>query len=371
MKFNIQSKLLLSHLQAVSKVVASKSPITILENFLFTLDGSELIITGSDQETTLTTHVPVQEVEGNGKFAANVKTLLELLKELPDVGLTITVNDANVEIVIDYQNGKFNFIGINGNEFPSKAPSEETPVEFTLSEKTIIDGIQHSVFAVGTDTLRPVMMGIFWEIKPDKIIFVASDSHKLVRYTQNNLSLGLETSFILPSKPANILASIFDRSEDPVKVTVDSKSVTFESAKYTLTSRLVNGTFPNYNSVIPSDNAYEVTIERASFLAAMRRVSVFSNSAGLIRFDLKPDSIHLSSQDMDYSSSADEDLTCEYNGLEMTIGFNDDNIIDVLSSIDAESVTVKLMDPGSAGIFVPSVQKEGEDLLVLLMPMVV
>ena len=371
MKFSIQSKLLLSHLQAVSKVVASKSTITILENFLFSLEDSELVITGSDQETTITSHVPVTEVEGSGKFAATVKTLLDLLKELPDVGITVSVNDANLEIIIDYQNGKFNFMGINGNEYPVKAASEEEPFTFTLPEKYVVDGIQHTAFAAGVDTLRPVMMGIYWDIKPDKLIFVASDTRKLVRYTISGLSLGIEKSFILPSKPANILSQLLERSEEPVKITIDSKSATFETAKYSLTCRLVNGRYPNYNSVIPEDNAFELNIDRTTFLNAMKRVKVFSSATGLVRFDLKQDNIHLSSQDMEYSSSANENLACEYNGIDMTIGFNDENVINVLNSLDTDSVTLKLMDPSRAGIFVPTKQKDNEDVLVLLMPVVV
>ena len=371
MKFSVQSKLLLSHLQAVSKVVASKSPLTILENFLFTLEGSELIITGSDQETTLTSHVDVTEVEGSGKFAANVKKLLDILKELPDIGLTIEVNNENLEIIINYQHGHFNFIGVNGNEFPMKAVSDEVPTEFTLPVNTVIDGIQRTVFACSTETIRPVMTGIYWDIKPESIVFVASDTHKLVRYEVKSVKPGLEYSFILPAKPANVLSQILERSEENVKISVDSKSITFETSKFSLSCLLIVGRYPNYNNVIPHDNPYEINIDRATMAAAVKRVSVFANSGGLVRFDLKTNNIKLSAQDVDFSTSAEEDMTCDYTGAEMVIGFNGANVVDVVNSITNEGITLKLMDPTRAGIFVPTQNKDNEELLILLMPMVV
>ena len=369
MRFNIQSKLLLSHLSAVSKVVNSKNKLSILDNFLFNLEGDKLVITGSDQETTLTTNVQVQNPEGSGKFAAHVKKLLDLLKQLPDLALTFDVNDENLEINITYLHGKFNFIGVNGNEFPVKAASEEEPKHLTLPCKTVVEGIQQTIFAVGVEEMRPVMMGIFWDIKPDEIVFVASDTHKLVRYRKLNIQTGHELSFILPTKPAAILSSILEKKDGDVNITVDSKSATFETADYTLTCRFVNGRYPNYNSVIPTTNQYNVSIDRVQLLNALRRVSVFTSSSGLVKLEMRPDEVLMSTQDIDYSTSAEERIVCDYNGVEMAIGFNDENIIDVLNNIDAENISVQLIDPTRAGLFLPVEQKENEELLVLLMPM--
>jgi len=371
MKFNIQSKLLLTHLQAVSKVVNSKNTITILDNFLFNLSGNTLVITASDQETTLTTHVEVTNAEGSGKFAAGVKELLDMLKELPDQGLSVEINDQNLAINITYMNGEFNFIGLNGNEFPTKAQVEGDVKTMVLPANKIARGIQQTIFAVGTESLRPMMMGIFWDIKPEEIAFVSTDTHKLVRFRELNLNTGLEQSFILPTKPATILASILDKQEGDVKITIDAKSATFESADYTMSCRFVNGRYPNYNSVIPQDNQYTLTIDRLTMLAAIKRVSVTASPGGLVKFDLKENQIHLSTQDIDYSKSSEEVVACDYTGAEMLIGFNDDNIIDVLNNIAGDMVTVDLIDPSRAGIFKPAEQRENEDLLVLLMPMMV
>lgn len=371
MKFNIQSKQLLSRLQAVSKVVNSKNTISILDNFLFNLEGNKLVITGSDQETTLTTNIEVQDAEGSRKFAANAKVLLDLLKELPDLGLEIDVNDENLEINIKYLNGKFNFMGINGNEFPQKAKTDEEPKKFTLPVEKVVRGIQHTLFAVGEETLRPVMMGIYWDIKPEEIVFVASDTHKLVRYTEKGISTGLEQSFILPTKPASILSSILDKKDGDIVITLDSKSATFETDDYSLTCRFVNGKYPNYNSVIPQNNQYCMTIDRLSLLNALRRVSVFASAGGLVKLDLKSNEVFMSTQDVDFSTSAEEKTQCEYDGEAMVIGFNDENIIEVLSNINSDEIKVMLLDPSRAGIFLPVEQKDDEDLLILLMPMMI
>ena len=197
------------------------------------------------------------------------------------------------------------------------------------------------------------------------------DTHKLVRFRELGLSTGLEASFILPTKPATILASILDKQEGDVKITIDSKSATFESADYTMSCRFVNGRYPNYNSVIPQDNQYTLTIDRMTMLTAIKRVSVTASPGGLVKFDLKENQIHLSTQDIDFSKSSEEVIACDYSGAEMLIGFNDDNIIDVLNNIGHDMVTLELMDPSRAGIFKPAEQRENEDLLILLMPMMV
>lgn len=371
MRFNIPSKALLSHLATVSKVVNSKNAISILDNFLFSLSGNEIIITGSDQETTLTTRLIVFDAEGEGKFAVNVKCLLDLLKELPDQGLTFEVNDENFEINIFYQNGKFNFIGINGNEFPQKELPSDESTTLTLPSEEIARGIDHTIFAVGTEDLRPIMMGILWDIKPNEITFVASDTHKLVRYRNQRVTAGIEASFILPTKPASILRNILQKESGEVNIVIDTNSATFQMKDYTMNCRFVNGKYPNYNSVIPQNNPYTMLIDRASLLNAVRRVSVFASVGGLVKFEVRNNELLLKAQDVDFSTWAEETVACDYAGEGMLIGFNNTRIIEVLNNLDSDTISLKLSDPSRAGVFLPLEQKEGEDLLILLMPMMI
>ncbi len=372
MKFNIQSKKLLSHLNAVSKVIINKNAYAILDNFLFELEGDRLVVTGSDMETRLTTTVEVSNVEGSGKFAVDVKRMLSLVKELPDTALTIDVNESNLEVVIKYVSGQYNIIALNGDEYPLKSQPQGETVQFSLSPRDIIEGIQYTIFAVGTDDMHPQFMGVYWDVKPEGITFVASDSHKLVRYRRNNVAPNIERAFILPSKPASILSSILDKNENaPVVVTVDDTSATFETGDYSLSCRFINGRYPNYNSVIPENNPYSVQADRITLLTAVRRVSVFASSGGLVQLKLEPNAIMLSTQDLDHSTSAEEQIACEYDGEPMTIGFKNSDVIELLNNLDCDNVTLKLLDPARAGVFMPTDQKADEDLIILQMPMMI
>lgn len=372
MKFNIQSKKLLTHLNAVSRVISSKNAYSILENFLFELEGNRLVVTGSDMETRLTTTVEVSNAEGSGKFAVDVKRMLSLLKELPDTAMAVDVNDENLEVIIKYVSGQYNIIALNGDEYPLKSQSSGETLQFELAPKDIIDGIMHTVFAVGTDDMHPQFMGIYWDIKPDGMTFVASDSHKLVRYRKTEVTPNIERSFILPAKPATILSNILDKNEkSPVVITIDDTSATFETSEYSLSCRFINGRFPNYNSVIPENNPYCMQADRMTLLTALRRVSVFASVGGLVKLQLEPNAIMLTAQDLDHSTSAEEQIACEYNGEPMTIGFKCSDVIEVLNNIVDETISLNLLDPARAGIFLPTEQKSGENLLILQMPMMI
>lgn len=371
MKFTIPSKTLLTHLSAVSKVISSKNTIAILDNFLFTLKENVLIVTGTDQENTITARMELVEAEGEGSFAVNVKRMLELLKELPDQGLVFEVNDSNYEIHLQYLNGDYKFVGIDGNEYPQKETSLADKLEMMIPAVEITKSMEKTVFAAGTDPLRPIMMGILWDIKPNEIVFVASDTHKLVRYINSRIAPGFEGSFILPSKPAGILSSILSKETADVKVTLDSKSVAFETETYTLVCQFINGKYPNYNAVIPQNNPYEIIVDRAMLLNAIKRVAVFATDGGLVQLEIAAGKIFIKAQDLEYSTSAEECLTCEYSGSDLVIGFNKDKIIEVLNNISVDNIIFRISDPARPGLFLPVEQMEKEDWLVLLMPMMV
>ena len=215
------------------------------------------------------------------------------------------------------------------------------------------------------------MMGIYWDIKPELITFVASDTHKLVRYRNEKLQPGVETSFILPTKPAALLGNILAKSEGEIGITIDDKSATFENEMFSLTCRFINGRYPNYESVIPKSNPYEMLVDRQLMLNAVRRVSVFASVGGLVKLDLKEAEVKINTQDVDFSTWAEEVIPCDYKGQDMVIGFNDAKVIEILNNMQCDMVKLTLSDPSRAGVFVPEKNEEGEDLLILLMPMMI
>lgn len=370
MKFIVSSTLLLSHLQTISRVINSKNSMAILDNFLFRLEGTRLSMTASDQETTMTTAIDVMEADGEGVFAVNAKILLEPLKELPDQPLTFEIDDNNLEIFLYFQNGRYNFIGVNGDEYPTKMPMDSSAVSFSVEAQQLLNGIGCTLFATAEDELRPIMNGIFMDIFEDSVSFVASDTHKLVRFKNQGIAPGVRASFILPKKPANLLKAILPKESGKVELAFDSKNACFKLPDFVLNCRLIEGNYPNYNSVIPTNNPNRLIIDRALFVNVLRRVSVFADAAlGLAKLQLKNGELVVSTENKDYSISAEEKVACNYTGDDLTIGFKASFLIEILNNISATEVLVELSDPTRAGVILPLENKENEDLLMLLMPM--
>ena len=370
MKFKISSGVILTHLQAINRVINSKNTMAILDNFLFNLQGNTLTLTASDGDTTMVTKVPLLEAEGEGVFAVPAKTLIDPIKELPDQPLTIEINDENLEIFIYFQNGKYNFIGVNGDEYPKKKPMSETAESFKIDSQALLNGITRTIFATADDELRPVMNGIYFDIFPEEMIFVASDSHKLVRAKNTAIQTGIKAAFILPKKPANLLKNILPKETAEVEVSFDNNNAMFKLSDYEVTCRLIEGRFPNYASVIPQNNPNKLIVDRVLFMNVLRRVSIFSNPASsLVKLQLSNNKMVVSAQDIDFSTAAVETIECNYNGDEMSIGFKATFLIEILNYISSQEVILELADPSRAGLIVPMENEKDEDLLMLIMPM--
>ena len=370
MRFDVSSTALLSRLQSISKVIASKNSLPILDSFLFDLDGNKLTITASDAETRLVTSVEVMNSKGTGLFAVSAKILLDPLKELPEQPLTFHINDENLEIFIHFQNGKYNFIGQKGDTYPLQKPLNDNAIAIIVDSQMLLNGISRSLFATADDELRPVMNGIYFDIHTDDLTFVASDGHKLVRLRNLSVKSPERASFILPKKPANLLKNLLGKETEMVNIKFDDNNAYVNCANFEMVCRLIEGRYPNYNSVIPQENPFKVTIDRISFLNALKRVSVFSNPASsLVKLQLKESEMVVSAQDIDFSTSAEEKIVCQFDGTELNIGFKATYLIEILSNINSEEVILELADPSRAGLIVPAENEENEDQLMLLMPM--
>ena len=370
MRFDVSSTALLSRLQSISKVIASKNSLPILDSFLFDLDGNKLTITASDAETRLVTSVEVMNSKGTGLFAVSAKILLDPLKELPEQPLTFDINDENLEIFIHFQNGKYNFIGQKGDTYPLQKPLNDNAIAIIVDSQMLLNGISRSLFATADDELRPVMNGIYFDITTEDITMVASDGHKLVRCKTLAAKGNERAAFILPKKPATLLKNLLPKEQGSVTIEFDERNAVFMLDSYRMVCRLIEGRYPNYNSVIPQNNPHKVTVDRQQLIGALRRVSIFSSQASsLIKLRMQENQIVISAQDIDFSTSAEETQVCQYAGAAMSIGFKSTFLIDILNNISADEVVIELADPSRAGVIVPVEQEENEDLLMLLMPM--
>ena len=370
MKFNVSSSKLFSQLQAVSRVINSKNALPILDDVLFELQGNQLTLTASDGETTVRTAIEVEGAEGGGKVASAAKLLLETLKEFSEQPLAFTIDENNFAVSMVSQNGTYSFVGVNGNEYPEMPQPQADAKRLAIPARVLQNAIEKTIFCTADDELRPVMNGVFFDIAPDHVTMVATDAHRLVRYINSSVAAGLEASFILPKKPASLLKNVLGKDDCDVQIILGFKDVRFEFGQTTIVCRQIEGRFPNYNAVIPQQNQNIVTVDRQTIVNACKRVAVFANNGtAQLRLALSENQIKISAQDIDFSTSAEETISCDYNGTPMAIGFKAPFLIDILASITSDDVQLKLADPARAGLILPAENEENEDVLMLLMPM--
>lgn len=370
MKFNVAGKAFQQQLQAVSKVINSKNTLSILDNFLLKVEGNILTIVGADSENLMKASMEVLDSESDGAIAVSAKMLMEVTKEISNQPISFSVNEETQQIDVSFLNGQFNFSGINAAEYPDKLPDMENAIEISVPAEMVKKGIDNTLYAVSQEPIRPMMTGIFWDIHNDDITFVASDTHKLVKYVNTMAVPGVETSFIMPAKPAAIIRNIISKEDGQVSIVMDSKSATFRFANYEISCRFIKGNYPNYNRVIPSSSPFVMNISREALLIAMRRVAIFANKASnLVKFTIAPTDVLLEAQDLDYQTSAKEKVPCQYEGNEMTIGFNAGFTVEILSNIPGDDALILLSDPARPGIFAPAEQQAGENLVIVQMPL--
>ncbi|MBF1425625.1 DNA polymerase III subunit beta [Prevotella histicola] len=370
MRFNLSSTALGSRLLTLSRVINSKNSLPILDCFLFSVHDGQLTVTASDSENVMRGTLNLENCEGEGDFAVNNHTILDAVKELPEQPLSLDVDMGEMKIYITYQNGSYNFPILNADEYPKAQTVSENATTITIDAGILSDNINRSLFATAQDELRPVMNGIYFDLQADSLAIVASDGHKLVRNKNFMIKSDIPASFILPKKPATLLKNVLSKDGGDVVIRFDDRSADISFAEGNLSCRLIEGKYPNYNSVIPQDNPNQVTIDRKSLIGALRRVLPFaSDSSQLIRFHVAAGLLELRAEDIDFATSAKESVTCEYGGNPMDIGFKGSSMLEILNNLESEDVTIQLADPSRAGIIIPGVQPENEDILMLIMPM--
>lgn len=367
MKFIVSSTYLLKQLQVLGGVINSSNTLPILDNFLFELNNSKLTISASDLETTMSSSIDV-ESDSEGSVAVPAKLLLDTLKTFPEQPLTFIVEENNT-IEISSNHGKYALAYANGEEFP-KAVALENPSSTTISGEILASAISKTIFAAGNDDLRPVMSGVFFQFSTQSLTFVATDAHKLVKYTREDVSASETAEFIMPKKPLTLLKGILVGNNDDVTIEYNENNAKFTFDNSVLICRLIDGKYPNYEAVIPKENPNKLVIDRTQFLNSVRRVSIFSNkTTHQIRLKIAGAELNISAEDIDYSNKAEERLTCDYQGDDMQIGFNSRFLTEMLSNLNTNDVQLEMSLPNRAGILTPvDGLDEGEHITMLVMP---
>ena len=370
MRFTVSSTALSTKLVALSRVINSKNALPILGDFVFDISGGTLSLTASDSENTMQTAVELTESDGDGRFAIGNHDLLEAVKGFSEQPITFDVDQQTNIAKINYQNGLFSLPIENADEFPTAQTVGAEAAVITISNLLLGENINRSIFATAQDELRPVMNGLYFDLTPECLSVVASDGHKLVRNRIYSVRSEQPASFILPKKPASLLKNLLGKDGGDVTIRFDERNAEISYGDGTLQCRLIEGRYPNYNSVIPQNNPNELRVDRQGLLAALRRVQPFANdSSNLIRFHVEGSMLQLDAEDYDFSKTATERMTCDYSGQAMSIGFKGSSFIEVLSNFDCPEVIIQLADPSRAGLVLPSEQPENQDILMLMMPM--
>ncbi|GGK32068.1 DNA polymerase III subunit beta [Yeosuana aromativorans] len=367
MKFIVSSTYLLKQLQVLGGVINNSNTLPILDNFLFELDHSKLTVSASDLETTMVSVLNV-ESDSQGSVALPARLLLDTLKTFPEQPLTFKVEDNNT-VEISSNHGKYALAYANGEEFP-KAVALEDPSKTIVTGDVLATAISKTIFAAGNDDLRPVMSGVFFQFSGEGLTFVATDAHKLVKYTREDLKASQSAEFIMPKKPLNLLKGILAGSEEDVVIEYNDSNAKFTFENSQLICRLIDGKYPNYEAVIPKENPNKLTIDRTQFLNSVRRVSIFSNkTTHQIRLKIAGAELNISAEDIDYSNKAEERLTCDYQGDDMQIGFNSRFLTEMLNNLNADEIKLEMSLPNRAGILTPiDGLDEGEFITMLVMP---
>ena len=372
MRFTLSSTALSSKLTALSRVINSKNALPILGDFLFEIDNNTLFLTASDSENVMKTQLELTESDGSVRFAIGNHDMLEAIKGISEQPITFDVNLEQSLVKISYQNGLFSLPIDNADEYPVAQTVSDFAKIITLPNAILAENINRSIFATAQDELRPVMNGIYFDLTVDHLAVVASDGHKLVRNKVFTIKSEEPSAFILPKKPANLLKNLLGKDGGDVTIRFDERNAEVNYGDGVLQCRLIEGRYPNYNSVIPQNNPNEVRVDRLGLLAALRRVQPFANdSSNLVRFHVEGSTLQLDAEDFDFSKTATERMTCDYNGQAMSIGFKGSSFIEILSNFDCQDVILQLADPSRAGLVLPSEQPEKQDVLMLMMPMLI
>ena len=372
MRFTVSSTALSSKLNALSRVINSKNSLPILADFVFDIQSGVLHLTASDSENVMQTQLELTDCDGDGRFAIGNHDLLEAVKGFSEQPITFDVDQTANLAKISYQNGLFSLPVENADEFPATQSISEGATEIIIPNALLAENINRSLFATAQDELRPVMNGIYFDLTPEYLAVVASDGHKLVRNKVLTIHSDQPAAFILPKKPASLLKNLLGKDGGDVTIRFDERNAQINYGDGVVTCRLIEGRYPNYNSVIPQSNPNQLTVDRLGLLAALRRVQPFANdSSNLIRFHVEGGTLQLDAEDYVFSKTATERMSCEYNGQPMSIGFKGSSFIEILSNFDCAEVIIQLADPSRAGLVLPSEQPENQDVLMLMMPMLI
>lgn len=367
MKFIVNSSYLLKQLSNINGVITTNPVVPILENFLFEIDKAKLTVTASDLQTSMITEITVESKE-RGNIAVPARILLDTLKNLPDQPVTFSVDESTYSIEISSDNGRYKLSGENATDFP-KVPAVSNDFSASISSDVLSRAINNTIFATSSDELRPAMTGVYVNLGEKNTTFVATDGHRLVRYRRTDVKSEKGNTIIIPRKALNLLKATLPTENSDVSIDFNMSNAFFKFGTIRMICRLIDERYPDYENVIPSASTIKMTINRVDFLSSLKRISIYANkTTHQVRLKITGSELQVSAEDLDFSNEANERLSCEHEGEDIEIGFNAKFLIEMLSNLDVEQIKLNMSAPNKAGVILPSEKEKGEDILMLVMP---
>lgn len=367
MKFIVSSSYLLKQLSAINGVITTNPVVPILENFLFEISDGNLTVTASDLQTSMITELQVEAKE-DGSIAIPAKILLETLKNLPEQPVTFSIDNNTYSIEINSDNGRYKLAGENATDFP-KIPTVSDGYSVNISSQVLATAVNNTIFATSNDELRPAMTGVYVKLDETNTTFVATDSHRLIRYRRVDVVSDQAHSMIIPRKALTLLKATLPSEMTNVNVEFNASNAFFSFNQIKMICRLIDERFPDYENVIPLDNENNVLVKKDELLSSLKRIAIYANkTTHQVRLKITGSELMISAEDLDFSNEASERLSCEHDGEDLEIGFNAKFLVEMLANINSTEITIKLSAPNKAGIIVPTDKDDEEDILMLVMP---
>ena len=366
MKFTIDKNILLSNLQLISKATPLRSTIPIISSAIFIVENSKLKIRSTDLEISISSICGVDNSE-DGSIAIPVSKLLEITNAMPNEKIKFVVSDIG-KVNIESSFGNYTIMGQSSEEFPSEQVLENSQ-KLILSTKNLKEIIINTLYATSSDDLKPVLQGVLLQIMNNKIISVATDGHRLVKFEKNNINnLDYRGNIVIPSKFLSLINSQ-NINEKESTILIGDNHIQIEFNNNIISSRIIKDPFPDYESVIPKENKKTLIVDKNIFLDTIKRVSIFSNKASKqISLELTENNIIVATEDPENITTGKETIECNYDGDSMTIGYNALYLKEVLQNQKEDEIKILLNTPLNAALFVANKQNEETKKLTLLMP---
>ncbi len=364
MEFKVNSKVLEKLLSKIVPAVPTRTPMPILENFLFEIKDGALTVYATDLEIALRSSINVASDE-NMTMVIPARLLFDIIRSLPETQIQFETQ-SNQKIKLTTDNGVYTISYSSHEDFPA-IPVVSQEKEIVLNGTDLKKSIDKTSFAMSKEDMRPAMTGTLFEFSADGLRFVTTDGHRLVKFINKTIQSQNDEQYIIPERAISVLTKLL--GETDVKIYLSKTNVSFHIGELEFISKLIGEKYPAYNSVIPMENENIMKVKTNDLLSTVKRMMLFSSSnSKQVKFSINKDSLEISAEDIDHGSNAKENVVCEYSGEPMDIGFNTSYVNDVLSHLDEEEIIFKLHSPTKACIIEPSKPMEKEDLMMLLMP---